>query len=44
MKKMLDKKFQIDLTLSHLNEFWIGWKFWKAENLLLNLSTGFIGL
>ena len=36
--------FQIDLTLSHLNEFWIGWKFWKAESILFRLDTTFPGV
>ena len=36
--------FQIDITSSDLNEFWIGQKFWKAEKLLLHLSTTFTGL
>ena len=29
-KLFFGKFFQIDLTPSHLNEFWIGQKFWKA--------------
>ena len=33
------KLFQIDITSSDLNEFWIGQKIWKAESLLFHLST-----
>ena len=35
---------KIDLTRRHLNEFWIGLKFWKAVHILFNLSIGFMGL
>ena len=36
--------FQLDITSSDLNEFWIGQKIVKAESLLLNLSTTLWGL
>ena len=32
--------FQIDITSSDLNEFLIGWKFWKAESLLYSDPEG----
>ena len=35
--------FQVDITSSDLNEFWIGQKILKAESILLNLSTTFMG-
>ena len=35
--------FQIGITSSDLNEFWIGQKFWKALDLLFHLSTTFMG-
>ena len=38
------KTFQVDITSSDLNEFWIGQKILKAESLLLNLSTTLTGL
>ena len=34
--------FQIDITSSDLNEFWIGQKIWKALALLFHLSTTFM--
>ena len=36
--------FQVDITSSDLNEFWIGQNILKAESLLLDLSTTFMGL
>ena len=35
--------FQIDITSSDLDEFWIGCKFWKAENLLYSDPEGELG-
>ena len=40
----IGKKFQVDITSSDLNEIWIGQKILKAESLLLNISTIFMGL
>ena len=41
LKKNLEKKianiFQVDITSSDLNEFWIGQKILEAESLLLKL-------
>ena len=37
MKKRFSRFFQIDITSSDINEFWIGQKILKAESLLLNL-------
>ena len=42
-KKKIAIFFQVDITSSDLNEFWIGQKILKAESLLLNLSTTFTG-
>ena len=36
--------FQIDITSSDLNEFWIGQKIWRATPVLFLLSTGFMGV
>ena len=36
--------FKVNIPSSDLHEFWIGQKILKAETLLLNLSTTFIGL
>ena len=36
--------FQIDITSSDLNEFWIWQKFWRGESLLFDLSTTFMGV
>ena len=40
----LTKIFQIDITSSDLNEFWIGQKIWRATPVLFLLSTGFMGV
>ena len=37
------RRTKIDLSRRHLNEFWIGLKFWKAVNILFHLSIGFMG-
>ena len=41
LEKIFSFFFQIDITSSDLDEFWIGQKILKAESLLLNLSTTF---
>ena len=43
-KKNSAKNFQIDITSSDLNEFWIGQKIWRAAPVLFLLSTGFMGV
>ena len=42
--KKMSVFFQIDITSSDLNEFWIGQKIWKAADLLFHLSTTFMGV
>ena len=39
MNKYFLKNNQIDITSSHLNEFWNGLKFEKAVNLLFRSSV-----
>ena len=41
---MFCENFQIDITSSDLNGFWIGQKFWKAARMLFLLSSGFMGV
>ena len=44
LKKNRGFFFQVDITSSDLNEFWIGQKILKAETFLLNLIPTFMGL